>query len=124
MPMHDGGVTGIVAGSIVALVAVTFPAAAQQKDFLTDDNALMHFVMPDDWRFGRVLGPCENLKLHRMNYNGYRGFRIQGVCPIKGLADGDSECPSYLIQADGTVDTPRNAAIRKITLTLKCDPEQ
>jgi hypothetical protein len=84
----------------------------------------MHFVMPENWLFGRVLGPCRDLQLHRMAYNGFNGFRIQGVCRIRDLPDGDSECPAYLIQADGTTDTPKHATIRKMTMALKCQPEQ
>ena len=124
MPMRNGRVAGMVGVIFAVFVAITFPAFAKGNNLLTDDNALIHFVMPANWSFGRVLEPCQTLKLHRQHYDGYRGFRIQGVCPIKGLADGDSECPSYLIQADGTVETPSHATIRKMTLTLKCQPEQ
>ena len=120
MSIHDGRVARIAGCILTAIMAVTSPAFAQGNNLLTDDKALIHFVMPDDWSFGRVLEPCRNLKLLRQHYNGSRGFRIQGACRIKGLADGDSECPSYLIQADGTVEGPSHATIRKITLTLKC----
>jgi hypothetical protein len=61
-----------------------------------------------------------NLTLSRVAYDGFPGFRIQGECAIKNLPDADSECGSYAIDVTGTVDLPTNAAIRKITLTLKC----
>ena len=104
--------------SILALFPV--PTMSEEDGFFSDDKGLIRSVMPHDWSFYRLMGPCKNLHLERTPYAGHPGFGIQGECPIKNLTDGDSECPSYLLVASGTVDTPKTATIRKINLTLKC----
>jgi hypothetical protein len=95
------------------------PARTSDQSLLLNDNELMHFVMRDDWKLPE-LEPCKNLTLRRTTYNGFRGFKINGQCAIKDLPDGDSECPLYLIEADGTVESAGHATVRKIALRLKC----
>ena len=84
------------------------------------DNQLLQRAMPPSWRFYQLMGPCKDLHVQRVEYAGHPGFSIRGVCPIKNLPDGDSECPNYLLTASGTVNPP-TAIIRKMTLTLKCE---
>jgi hypothetical protein len=117
MLRHNGTMMGTVGFVLVACLGL--PVFAQGNNLLVDDDALLHFAMHDDWKLPE-LKPCENLTLLRSKYRGLPGFRIQGQCARKNLAEGDSECPSYAIEADGTVEGPKHATIRKIALTLKC----
>jgi hypothetical protein len=101
------------------LPLVTSSSFAAPPDSLSD-NQLLQRVMPPNWRFYQLMGPCKNLHVQRVDYAGHPSFSIRGECPIKNLADGDSECPSYLLTADGT-ENPPTATIRKMTLALKCE---
>jgi len=105
---------------LAALLSASPPAFGQEKDLLNDDKALIQFVMPKNWEFGRVLDPCNNLKVHRFLANGMRLFRINGVCGIKNALAPDEDCYGYSLEASGTIDTATNATIRKITLKLLC----
>ena len=106
---------------ILAVAEVArYPALAQEENLITNDKALIHFVMPKNWEFRRVLGPCIDLKLHRSTEKGQHLFRIRGQCGIRNALAPNGDCYGYSLVADGTIDTPVDAAIRKITLKLLC----
>jgi len=104
----------------VVTVAAPHPSLAQGENLLNNDKALLHFVMPNNWEFGRVLGPCVHLKLSRSVNNGRHRFSIRGWCRIRNALAPDEDCYGYSLVADGTVDTPENATVRKMTLRLLC----
>ena len=104
---------------LMGLLAITAPALAQEN-LLTDDAALVRSVMPSNWEVWRVLSHCKGLRLHRFTAKGLASFRIDGVCRIRNPLAPDEDCLRYALNASGTVDTPTNATIRKVTLRLLC----
>ena len=108
-----------VAIAVIGFFAISPPAHAQ-ANLLKNDAALMRSATPSNWELWRVLGPCKGLKLHRSAEKGMALFRIDGVCRVKNPPAPDEDCLSYSLDASGTIDTPTNATIRKVTLRLLC----
>ena len=65
-------------------------------------------------RILRTLGSCTGEKLSRDG----RSFTYTGECET--YPDVASDCPSYRVEARGTVDTPTVATVREISLVLQC----
>lgn len=76
-------------------------------------DGLIAFIKSDD-RILRTLGSCTGEKLSRDGHS----FTYTGECET--YPDVASDCPSYRVEARGTVDTPTVATVREISLVLQC----
>ena len=97
------------------LASIPLSGIAEPADFARDDAALIHHIKITDDVFAKVLGACTSERLVR----GKGGkFRYTGECKIKPLPNTD--CPSYLVNATGSVDSNDWATVREIRLSLQC----
>ncbi|MGO4703999.1 hypothetical protein [Dyella sp. 2RAB6] len=105
----------------VILLAALWPFSASiAADDLSTDHGLLTFVRSNDTIWTRVLGTCRDATVVRSSRQGRIDFNIKAECAVKDNLEGNMDCPAYKVDASGTVDTPSQATVRKMTLELRC----
>lgn len=104
----------------VILLAALWPFASIAADDLSTDKGLLAFVQSHDTAWTRVLGTCRDASVVRLSRQGRMDFTIRAECAIKDNREENMDCPAYRIDASGTVDSPSQATVRKMTLELLC----
>lgn len=102
------------------LLAALWPYSASiAADDLSTRQGLLAFVLRDDPTLARVVDTCRNISVARSGRK-LAQFEIKAECSIKDHREEDMDCPAYRIDASGTIDTPTQATVRKITMSLLC----
>lgn len=109
--------------SVVPVLLLTalwpFSASFASEDLRTDDG-LLAFVLHNDMVLARTLESCRNVSVIRSGDKGHVDFNLRAECSIKDNREENADCPAYKVDASGTVDTPTQATVRKMTLNLLC----
>ncbi|MFC4763615.1 hypothetical protein [Dyella koreensis] len=105
----------------VFLLAALWPFSASfaSEDLRTDDG-LLAFVLHNDMVLARALETCRNVSVVRSSDKGHVDFNLRAECAIKDNREENADCPAYNVDASGTLDTPTQATVRKMTLNLLC----
>jgi len=114
---------GVCALSIIpafAFAALWPCSASAAGDDLNTDPGLLAFVLRSDLVLLRVAGECRNVSITRSGQPGHVDFGIKAECAIKDNREENADCPAYKVDAFGTLDSPTQATMRKITLSLLC----
>ena len=101
------------------LIGASAPVVlAESENLTTDDAKLIEHIKRTDHILSTSLGKCSAETLHRSTRNTEFHFKYSAHCAIKPAPEDD--CPEYLVQAMGTVDSPSWATIRELKLELQC----
>ncbi|SFS16875.1 hypothetical protein SAMN05216570_3404 [Dyella sp. OK004] len=105
----------------VFLLAALWPFSASiASEDLGTDHGLLAFVLHNDTVLVRVLGTCRDVSIVRSGGKGRVDFNVTAECTIKDNREENMDCPAYKVDASGTVDSPTQATVRKMTLNLLC----
>lgn len=105
----------------VILLASLWPFSASiASEDLGTDHGLLAFVLHNDTVLARVLETCRGVSVVRPGGQGHVDFNVRAECAIKDNREGNVDCPAYKVDASGTVDSPTQATVRKMTLNLLC----
>ncbi len=91
---------------------------AEGDDLITNDTKLIEHIKRTDHILSGSLGTCSDETLQRITHGVERHFKYFAHCAIKPIPEDD--CPEYVVQAEGTVDSPSWATIRELKLELQC----
>lgn len=113
-------------GLVTAMALMSVPGLTLSMDAKSDanlfssDERLIDYLTHDDVVLSRVVSTCSNAKISRSRKGSPMWFSFTADCDVRTPAEEDLDCPTYRVEARGTVDTPSHATARRTTLQLVC----